>query len=93
MNRTPHLEAFKRMVEVADRNHLYAPFQRNSRLRAKYFPGSGPHLGRAKLLDAYAREFVERAPDEYLLQHAIAPWINGYDASLAHLLDERPPHY
>jgi len=92
MDRKPHLDAFKRILEVADRNHLCVPFQRNSKLRARYFPGSGPHIARTKLLEAYAREFLERAPDEKLLQHGVAPWINGYDASLAHLLDDLKNH-
>lgn len=91
-NRHMHLTAFKRMLEIADRNHLYMPFQKDNRLRAKYFPGAGPHIARTKLIDAYVREFAENAPDEKMIQHALWPWIHGYDASLTHVLDDLKTH-
>lgn len=91
-NRQAYLNAFKRMVEIADRNHLYLPFQKDSRLRAKYFPGAGQHIARTKLIEAYTREFAEQTPDEKMLQHALWPWIHGYDASLTHILDDLKNH-
>ncbi len=87
-NRTSLIDAFKRILEIADRDHLYLPFKRDSKLRAKYFPGAGSQIGRKKLTEAYAREFAEATSDEKLLQHATWPWIHGYDASLAQILDD-----
>ena len=83
---------FKRILEIADRNHLYLPFQRDSKLRAKHFPGAGSKIGRKKLIDAYLREFGGTNPDEKLIQHATYPWIHGYDASLTHILDDLRKH-
>ncbi len=90
--RQPHIDAFKRILEIADRNHLYLPFQRDSKLRAKHFPGAGSKIGRGKLIDAYIREFGDPNPDGKLLQHATYPWIHGYDASLTHILDDLKKH-
>ena len=84
--------AFKRILEIADHNHLYLPFQRDSKLRAKHFPGAGAKIGRKKLIDAYLQEFGDTNPDEKLLQHATYPWIHGYDASLTHILDDLRKH-
>ena len=86
------INPFKRILEIADRNHLYLPFQRASKLRAKHFPGAGSKIGRKKLIDAYLREFGDTNPDEKLLQHATYPWIHGYDASLTHILDDLRKH-
>ncbi len=86
------INAFKRILEIADHNHLYLPFQRDSKLRAKHFPGAGSKIGRKKLIDAYLREFGDTNPDEKLLQHATYPWIHGYDASLTHILDDLRKH-
>ncbi|MCY3680160.1 MAG: hypothetical protein OXH16_02100 [Gemmatimonadetes bacterium] len=86
------LNAFKRILEIADHNHLYLPFQRDSKLRAKHFPGAGSKIGRKKLIDAYLCEFGDTNPDEKLLQHATYPWIHGYDASLTHILDDLKKH-
>lgn len=86
------LNPFKRILEIADHNHLYLPFQRDSNLRAKHFPGAGSKIGRQKLIDAYLREFGGTNPDEKLLQHATYPWIHGYDASLTHILDDLRKH-
>ena len=86
------LNAFKRILEIADHDHLYLPFQRDSKLRAKHFPGAGSKIGRKKLIDAYLREFGSANPDEKLLQHATYPWIHGYDASLTHILDDLRKH-
>ncbi len=83
---------FKRILEIADRDHLYLPFQRDSKLRAKHFPGAGSKIGRKKLIDAYLQEFGDTNPDEKLLQHATYPWIHGYDASLTHILDDLRKH-
>ncbi|MCE2435852.1 MAG: hypothetical protein J4F29_23490 [Candidatus Latescibacteria bacterium] len=82
------INAFKRILEIADHDHLYLPFQRDSKLRAKHFPGAGSKIGRKKLIDAYLHEFGDTNPDEKLLQHATYPWIHGYDASLTHILDD-----
>ena len=84
--------AFKRILEIADHNHLYLPFQRDSKLRAKHFPGAGAKIGRKKLIDAYLQEFGDTNPDEKLLQHVTYPWIHGYDASLTHILDDLRKH-
>ena len=86
------INAFKRILEIADHNHLYLPFQRDSKLRAKHFPGAGAKIGRKKLIDAYLQEFGDTNPDEKLLQHATYPWIHGYDASLTHILDDLRKH-
>ncbi len=86
------INAFKRILEIADHNHLYLPFQRDSKLRAKHFPGAGSKIGQKKLIDAYLREFGDTNPDEKLLQHATYPWIHGYDASLTHILDDLRKH-
>ncbi len=86
------INPFKRILEIADHNHLYLPFQRASKLRAKHFPGAGSKIGRKKLIDAYLREFGDTNPDEKLLQHATYPWIHGYDASLTHILDDLRKH-
>ena len=86
------INAFKRILEIADHNHLYLPFQRDSKLRAKHFPGAGSKIGRKKLIDAYLREFGDTNPDEKLLQHVTYPWIHGYDASLTHILDDLRKH-
>ena len=86
------LNAFKRILEIADHDHLYLPFQRDSKLRAKHFPGAGSKIGRKKLIDAYLREFGGANSDEKLLQHATYPWIHGYDASLTHILDDLRKH-
>lgn len=86
------INAFKRILEIADHNHLYLPFQRDSKLRAKHFPGAGSKIGRKKLIDAYLQEFGDTNPDEKLLQHATYPWIHGYDASLTHILDDLRKH-
>ena len=91
-NRQTYIDAFKRMLEIADRNHLYLPFKSDSKLRSKYFPGAGSKIGRKKLIDAYAREYGEPNADEKLLQHATWPWIHGYDASLTHILDNLKEH-
>ena len=90
--RQPLIAAFKRILEIADHGHLSLPFQRDSALRAKYFPGTGAKIGRKKLIDAYTREFGNANPDEKLLQHATYPWIHGYDASLTHILDDLKTH-
>ncbi|MDE2954276.1 MAG: hypothetical protein OXR71_07120 [Gemmatimonadota bacterium] len=87
-HRQTFINAFKRILEIADHNHLYLPFQRDSKLRAKHFPGAGSKIGRKKLIDAYLLEFGGTNPDEKLLQHATYPWIHGYDASLTHILDD-----
>jgi len=92
MNRQSYIEAFKRILEIADRNHLYLPFKSDSKLRAKYFPGGGSKIERKKLIDAYSREFAEPNPDKKLLQHATLAWIHGYDASLTHILDDLKIH-
>ena len=86
------INPFKRILEIADHNHLYLPFQRDSKLRAKHFPGAGAKIGRKKLIDAYLREFGGTNPDEKLIQHATYPWIHGYDASLTHILDDLRKH-
>ena len=86
------LNAFKRILEIADHNHLYLPFQRDSKLRTKHFPGAGSKIERKKLIDAYLQEFGDTNPDEKLLQHATYPWIHGYDASLTHILDDLKKH-
>ncbi len=86
------INAFKRILEIADHNHLYLPFQRDGKLRAKHFPGAGSKIERKKLIDAYLREFGDTNPDEKLLQHATYPWIHGYDASLTHILDDLRKH-
>ena len=86
------LKPFKRILEIADHNHLYLPFQSDSNLRTKHFPGAGSKIGRKKLIDAYLREFGGTNPDEKLLQHATYPWIHGYDASLTHILDDLRKH-
>ncbi len=86
------INAFKRILEIADHNHLYLPFQRDSKLRAEHFPGAGSKIGRKKLIDAYLCEFGGTNPDEKLLQHATYPWIHGYDASLTHILDDLRKH-
>lgn len=86
------INAFKRILEISDHDHLYLPFQRDSKLRAKHFPGAGSKIGRKKLIDAYLREFGGTNPDEKLLQHATYPWIHGYDASLTHILDDLRKH-
>lgn len=86
------INAFKRILEIADHNHLYLPFQRDHTLRAKYFPGAGSKIERKKLIDAYLREFGGTNPDEKLLQHVTYPWIHGYDASLTHILDDLRKH-
>ena len=86
------INPFKRILEIADHNHLYLPFQRDSKLRAKHFPGAGSKIGRKKLIDAYLREFGGTNPDEKLIQHATYPWIHGYDASLTHILDDLRKH-
>lgn len=91
-NRTPYTDAFKRILEIADRNHLYLPFKSDSKLRSKYFPGAGSNIGRKKLIEAYAREYDDSNPDEKLLQHATWPWIHGYDASLTHILEDLKTH-
>ena len=84
--------AFKRILEISNHDHLYLPFQRDSKLRAKHFPGAGSKIGREKLIDAYLLEFGDTNPDEKLLQHATYPWIHGYDASLTHILDDLRKH-
>ncbi|MGA1195499.1 MAG: hypothetical protein ACO36I_03240 [Candidatus Latescibacterota bacterium] len=81
-------EAFQRILKIADRNHLDLPFKNNNQLRAKYFPGAGPQIGRKKLTDAYIKEFTSAHPNEKLLQHATFPWIHGYDASMAQILED-----
>jgi hypothetical protein len=86
------INAFKRILEIADHDHLYLPFQHDSKLRAKHFPGAGSKIGRKKLIDAYLLEFGDTNPDEKLLQHATYPWIHGYDASLTHILDDLRKH-
>lgn len=80
--------AFERIIKIADRNHLDLPFKNDSALRAKYFPGAGAHIGRKKLTAAYVQEFASATPNEKLLQHVTFPWIHGYDASMARLLDD-----
>ena len=87
-NRTTLTDAFQRILKIADRNHLDLPFKNNNELRAKYFPGAGPHIGRKKLTEAYLKEFTSADPNEKILQHATFPWIHGYDASMAQLLDD-----
>jgi len=81
-------EAFQRILKIADRNHLDLPFKNNDKLRAKYFPGAGPQIGRKKLTEAYIQEFTSAHPNEKLLQHATFPWIHGYDASMAQILED-----
>ena len=91
-HRQTFINALKRILEISDHDHLYLPFQRDSKLRAKHFPGAGAKIGRKKLIDAYLREFGDTNPDEKLLQHATYPWIHGYDASLTHILDDLRKH-
>jgi len=91
-HRQTFINAFKRILEISDHDHLYLPFQRDSKLRAKHFPGAGSKIGRKKLIDAYLLEFGSTNPDEKLLQHATYPWIHGYDASLTHILDDLRKH-
>jgi len=87
-NRNSLTDAFQRILKIADRDHLDLPFKNNNTLRAKYFPGAGSHIGRKKLSAVYIQEFTSEQPDEKLLQHATFPWIHGYDASMAQLLDD-----
>ena len=90
--RQPLIAAFNRILEIADHSHLSLPFQRDSALRAKHFPGAGSKIGREKLIAAYAREFANANANEKLLQHATYPWIHGYDASLTHILSDLKKH-
>ena len=90
--RQPLIAAFNRILEIADHAHLSLPFQRDSALRAKHFPGAGSKIGREKLIAAYTREFATANPNEKLLQHATYPWIHGYDASLTHILHDLKKH-
>ena len=90
--RRPLIAAFNRILEIADHAHLSLPFQRDSALRAKHFPGAGSKIGREKLIAAYTREFATANPNEKLLQHATYPWIHGYDASLTHILHDLKKH-
>lgn len=87
-DRTTLVDAFQRILKIADRNHLDLPFKNNDKLRAKYFPGAGPQIGRKKLTEAYVKEFTSTHPNEKLLQHATFPWIHGYDASMAQILED-----
>ena len=84
----PHRQAYKRILKVADRNHLYAPFKTTNNLRAKHFPGAGPHISRTKLQEAYVQEFTSNHPDLKLLEHGTWPWLEGYADSLAFVLSD-----
>lgn len=81
-------DAFQRILKIADRNHLDLPFKNNTTLRSQNFPGASAHIGRKKLTAVYVKEFTSDQPNEKLLQHATFPWIHGYDASMAQLIDD-----
>ena len=81
-------DAFQRILKIADHNHLDLPFKNNNALRSKSFPGASSHIGRKKLTAVYAKAFVSTQSNEKLLQHATFPWIHGYDASMAQIIDD-----
>lgn len=83
-----HLPAFKRILEVCGRQHLYDPFKRSNLLRAKHFPGSGPTIPFEKLREAYLQEFIANKINWQLIEHATWPWIQGHKKELTLIFDE-----